>query len=159
MLKRRFLLAGAGVVAALGGLAAIDAARYVSRAAGPSAEPVHRPLTGFSVDPSWVKSGTPNFRATETVRSPDGKSISGLWACDGPTVFEWTFGLDETVHLLEGQVHVDYLGQRFTLKPGDTATFHAGTKATWNVPVHAKKAFTLHRPGRLVLLWRRLVGH
>lgn len=149
-----------GVLVGLGlgltGAVAWDAAEYLSRSAGPSAQAVQKPLLGFSVDPSWVKSGTPNFRNVETVRSPDGDSISGLWACDGPTTFEWTFYMDETVHLLEGYIEVEYHGKRFNLQPGDTATFHAGTKSVWHVPQHAKKAYTLHDPGRVARLWRRV---
>ena len=147
---------GLGMFLALSGMTAFDAGRYLLHSAPPSTTSVERPLTGFSVDPTWIRSGQPNFRATETSRSPDGESISGLWACDGPSSFEWTFGLDETVHLLEGKVEVEYLGRQFTLRPGDTASFHAGTRAVWTVRAHAKKSYVLHHPGRLVLLWRRL---
>ena len=158
----RIKLLGAGAIGALltlAGVALLDAGHYLHRSAPPSAAAVHRPLAAFTVDPSWVKSGIPNFRAIETARSPDGRSITGLWACDGPSTFEWTFGLDETVHLLEGRVEVDYLGKRFVLEPGHTAAFHAGTKAVWHVPSHAKKVFKLQHPGKLVLLWRRLFPH
>ena len=155
-MKKMMLSGLLGASVGLLGMAAYDASRYVVRSQPPSAESVEKPLAPFSVDPSWVLSGQPNFRATETTRSPDGRTITGLWACDGPSSFEWTFGLDETVHLLEGEVEVTYLGRRFVLQPGDTATFHAGTKAVWNVQRHAKKAYTLHHPGRLGLMWRRL---
>ena len=66
--------------------------------------------------------------------------------------------MDETVHLLEGLVEVDYQGRKFTLRPGDTATFHAGTRAVWHIPQNAKKAYTLYQPPRLVALWRRLAS-
>jgi uncharacterized cupin superfamily protein len=156
---RKLLVAAAlGACLAWGGAAVLDAGRYISRVQPPSATALERPLTAFSVDPSWVRAGQPNFRATETVRSPDGHTITGLWACDGPSTFEWTFALDETVHLLEGRIEVRYKGRDFVLLPGDTATFHAGTRAVWHVPAHAKKAYTLHHPGKLVLLWRRLTG-
>jgi uncharacterized cupin superfamily protein len=147
---------------ALGGALALsagmawEAGHYLVHSAPPSTVAVQRPLTAFPVDPSWVLSGEPHFRSTETVRTPDGSAYSGLWACDGPSTFQWTFGLDETVHVLEGQVDVTYNGHRFTLRPGDTATFHAGTQAVWHVPEHLKKAYTLHHPGRLALLWRKL---
>jgi len=147
-----------GAFLALSGAAVLDAGRYISRLQPPSESARERPLTAFSVDPTWVRAGQPNFRATETVRSPDGSTITGLWACDGPSTFEWTFSLDETVHLLEGRIEVHYMGRDFVLLPGDTATFHAGTRAVWHVPVHAKKAYTLHHPGRLVLWWRRLMA-
>ena len=145
-----------GLVFGVSGVLAYDISRYVTRSEPPSVASLDKPLTAFHVDPSWILAGQPNFRATETARSPDGRTITGLWACDGPTRFEWTFGLDETVHLLEGKVEVEYLGQRFTLLPGSVATFHAGTKAVWHVPQHAKKVYTLHHPGRLGLLLRRL---
>ena len=146
----------AGVVIGLVAYQGFAAWRYVRHAEAPSVVSQSRPLEGFSADAARVLEGTPNFRAAETSRSPDGRVITGLWACDGPTRFEWHFALDETVHLLEGQVDVEYQGQRFTLKPGDVATFHALTRAVWHVPVPSKKAFTLRHPGRLVLWWRAL---
>jgi uncharacterized protein len=157
-MRKTVAATGLGAALALGGVAAFDTGRYLLHSMPASTASVEKPLVGFTVDPDWVRSGQPNFRASETVRSPDGQTISGLWACDGPSVFEWTFGLDETVHLLEGQIEVDYQGRHFTLRPGDTASFLAGTRSVWRVPEHAKKAFTLHRPGRLVLLWRRLAA-
>lgn len=135
-------------------LLAWDASHAIARSPEPSTQAQSRPLQPFEVDPSWVRTGTPNFRAAETARSADGRHISGLWACDGPTTFQWTFGLDETVHLLEGEVHVEYEGRKFVLRPGDTATFLADTKAVWHVPKGAKKSFTLHHPGQVARLWR-----
>jgi uncharacterized protein len=152
----RKLFAGVvlGGALALTGSAVWEAGRYVSGAPGPSAKVESKPLLPFEVDPTWVLSGQPHFRASETRRSPDGRVVSGLWACDGPSTFQWRFGLDETVHLLEGRVEVSYQGREFVLMPGDTATFHAGTDAIWHVPQHAKKAYALHYPGRLVRWWR-----
>ena len=154
----RKILLGAVLGLAIGGGGALawDTARYLSRSAPASSAAVQKPLLGFSVDPSWVKSGTPNFRNVETVRSPDGSSISGLWSCEGPSTFEWTFHADETVHLLEGDIEIDYQGKRFQLRPGDTATFLASTTSVWHVPQYAKKAYTLHEPGRMARLWRRV---
>ncbi|MBC8056960.1 MAG: DUF861 domain-containing protein [Rhizobiales bacterium] len=156
MSKKSIIAAGAGALLMLAGVAFYEAAVYHDRMAPPSSTPVARALGPFSVDPSWIKSGTPNFRGTETSRSPDGSGVTGLWACDGPSTFEWHFATDETVHLLEGKVEVQYLGRRFTLNAGDTATFHFGTRAVWHVPQHAKKVFVLHQPGRLVRLWRKV---
>jgi len=133
-----------------------DAGLYLHRATAPSSEPVHHDLVAFDVDPSWIKAGSPTFRAAEVSRSPGGRQVVGIWACDGPTTFEWSFALDETVHLLEGEIDVQYLGSRFKLRPGNTATFHAGTKAVWTIPEKAKKLFKLEHPGKLVLLWRKL---
>lgn len=147
-----------GALVALAALAAVEAVRYHQAVPGPSAQAQARPLGEFRVDPSWILSGQPVFLGAETARSPDGRVITGLWACQGPASFEWQFSHDETVHLLEGMVEVEYLGRRFSIRPGDTATFLAGTRAVWHVPAHAKKAYTLHRPHWLVRAWRRLLG-
>lgn len=155
-MKRRTLIAGVGgAVVAVGALAAYESVRYVVGSPPLSTAAVEKPLGEFAVDPSWILSGKPVFRGAETMRSADGKVVSGLWACEGPTTFVWHFGADETVHLLEGHVEVEYLGRKFSITPGDTATFHAGTKAIWHVPRHAKKTYTLHQPSLLVRAWRK----
>lgn len=157
-MRKVFLGIAVGVSLAVAGAASYDAWRYLSTINPPSTTSAEKPFVGFSVAPGWVRSGTPNFRNSETVQSPDGKAISGLWACDGPTTFEWSFYMDETVHLLEGLIEIDYQGQHFTLRPGDTATFHAGTKAVWHVPRNAKKAYTLYQPPKLASLWRKFLA-
>ena len=149
------IIAAAGGAFTLAGKALMDANRYIDSTPPPSTSSTPQPFTEAPVDPSWVKAGTPNFRSLETLRTYDGRAVTGLWACDGPSTFEWTFKMDETVHLLEGRVDIDYLGKRFTLEPGQTATFHAGTKAVWHVPKHAKKLYKLTYPGRLVRWWRK----
>lgn len=141
---------------ALAGVTTFMVGKYLLRVDPVSAAAVNKQMVPMFVDPSWVKSGKPNFRAVESARSADGKTVVGQWACDGPTTFEWTFGLDETVHLLDGKVEIDYMGKKFTLHPGDTATFHAGTKATWHIPEKAHKVFVLQNPGYIVKAWRRL---
>ena len=155
-MKRRTLVAGVGgAAAAIAALGAYESVRYLMRSAPLSTRAVDRPLGEFDVDPRWILTGDPVFKGTELARSPDGSSISGLWACEGPTTFEWHFGSDETVHLLEGRVDVEYMGRKFSIVPGGTATFHAGTKAIWHVPTRAKKAYTLHQPNLLVRAWRK----
>ncbi len=158
MNRRVLVVALAAVVVAQAAVAVFEAGRYVQRAPRASQQAVPRPLLPVQVDPAWIRSGTPRFSATEALRSPDGRSASGLWACEGPASFEWTFALDETVQVLEGEVHIDYRGHRFTLGPGDSATFAHGSKAVWMVPQRLKKAYTLHQPPRLVRLWRWATG-
>jgi uncharacterized cupin superfamily protein len=114
------------------------------------------PLLPLTVDPSWILEGSPTFSSTVFAQAPDGKSASGVWECVGPTRFRWRFDIDETVYLHEGLIHVEYEGERFTLRPGDRAHFNAGTSAVWQVPERARKSFTLREPGRLVRWVRRL---
>jgi uncharacterized cupin superfamily protein len=144
-------------VAALMAVSVLRAARYLQLAPSPSVEPVARPLGHFPVDASWIKSGTPVFKGTGLSQSADGKFTTGMWSCDGPGTFEWQYGGDEMVCLLEGQVHIEYLGRHFTLSAGDSAVFHAGTRAVWHVPQYARKVFTLQELDLPVRVWRRLL--
>ena len=154
-LKKLCLTAVAGTLFVVVIWLTFDAWRYLARSPLPSTVAVAKPLIGFQTDPSWVRSGSPNFHNVELVRSSDGNTISGLWSCEGPSTFEWTYYMDETIYLLEGLIEIEYLGQRFTVLPGQVVTFHAGTKALWHVPNRVKKAYTLIQPPRAVRLWRR----
>lgn len=157
-MKKYLWPAVVGAVVALAAAKAWQTGSYLMQAPPASASAAPLPMAPFTTDPRWVKikSGTPNFRASEITRSADGSTQVGQWACDGPTSFEWSFGLDETVFLLDGLIEIEYLGRKFTLKPGDSATFLAGTKATWTVPQKAHKVFVLHDHGYALKAWRKL---
>lgn len=97
------------------------------------------------INPAWVLDGTPVARAGEIARSSDGTTISAVWDCTAGT-FNWYFGVDETVHIVEGEVEVtaDGFGPRI-LRPGDVTLFRAGTTARWHVPRYVRKiAFCRH---------------
>ena len=133
------------------------AARYLRDAPAPSTEPLPQTLGPFPVNPSWIRSGAPVFKGAEVSCSPDGKTITGLWSCDGPGTFEWQYGGDETICVIEGQVHVEYLNRRFTLNAGDSVVFHAGTRALWDVPHYVRKLYSVHRLDLPVRVWRRFL--
>ena len=153
---RKILIASSlGAAIAVAGFIGYDAVRYAANSYPASSQAAHKPLREFSVDPQWLKSGNPTFRNTETAVLPGGRTLSGLWSCDSPSIFEWRYSTDETIHLIEGKVDVQYQGKRFTLLPGNTATFHAGTTAVWHVLEPVKKAYILHHPGALALMLRR----
>ena len=115
------------------------------------------PMVPVVIDPSWVIDGVPVMRAAVFSSSRDGKELSGIWECDGPTKFEWHFGTDEAIYVLEGAVTVEVGGATRAFGPGDIAFFPAGTASLWNVPVHVKKAFTLHEPGKPIRWLRKLL--
>jgi uncharacterized cupin superfamily protein len=115
------------------------------------------PLTELQIDPTWVLTGSPKFLARVYSESPDGRMASGIWECQGPGKFKWDFKTDESVYILEGEVHVTHQGNLHTLRPGDTAFFPAGTVAVWDVPSRVRKSFTLTEPGRLVRAARKLL--
>lgn len=152
--KRVLAAAAAGILVASGAFLVADTGRYVNAAPPPSATALEAPLTPVSVNPDWILSGEPTFAQVEISRSPDGRISHGLWSCTGPTSFEWQFLLDETVYVLDGDVDIDYQGNKFTLHPGDSATFHSGTSAVWTVKRYLKKSYTLSNPGPLGRWWR-----
>ncbi|QDL55819.1 cupin domain-containing protein [Rhodoferax aquaticus] len=139
-----------GALCSAAGLSVYSAYQHVSHRPAPSAQAVAMPLAPLAIDPTWVKSGAPNFKSLEFGASTDASSSSGLFQADGASSFVWQYGLDEAIYILEGGVDIEYLGKRFTLKVGDTAFFYAGTSATWNV--HAggvKKTWTIYKPSKL----------
>jgi uncharacterized protein len=152
--KRPLIAVVVGIAVCLFGLFAVETSRFVVSSPEPSLTANPKPMQPVTVDPTWITSGNPKFAQVEVGRSPDGRTTNGLWSCEGPTTFNWRFDVDEVVYILEGEVQIDYQGSQFTLHPGDTAAFHAGTQATWTVEKYLKKAYSLHNPGPLGKLWR-----
>jgi uncharacterized cupin superfamily protein len=103
-----------------------------------------------AMDSSWVTEGRGDYKIHTFATSTDGNEQSGIWECTGPAKFTWHFASDETVYILDGQVHIDYDdGHKRTLTPGSVAFFPAGSKASWHIPHSVKKSFHLSHPSRL----------
>lgn len=94
---------------------------------------------------AWVVSGSPRARCADLSRSSDGMACTATWDCSAGS-FRWHNDVDETVHILEGEVIVtDAAGVSRTLRPGDVALFRAGTTFHWEVPHYVRKiAFMRH---------------
>lgn len=98
------------------------------------------------INPDWVVTGSPVARAGEIARSTDGTTLSAVWDCTAGT-FDWHFGVDETVHIVEGEVEVSAPGfGPLMLRSGDAALFRAGTTARWRVPAYVKKIAYCRHP-------------
>jgi uncharacterized protein len=88
---------------------------------------------------AWVRQGNPTASATRLWKSDDGTATTLVWECTAGT-FEWHYREEETVHILEGEVHVSIAGgNSFRLGPGDTALFRAGAHAVWTVKDRVRK--------------------
>lgn len=107
------------------------------------------PTMPIEINPTWIKSGRPIIKSVEFSTSTSFNSFSGIFEVVGPTVFDWTFSLDESLYLLSGEVQIEYHGKLYNLTAGDTAFFHRGTKATFHVPNDFKKAWTCYRSGTI----------
>jgi uncharacterized cupin superfamily protein len=91
------------------------------------------------IDPSWIVEGNPQARVASVSRGSDGLSWTDIWDCTAGR-FTWHYGIDETVHILEGAAHVvDANGKQWDLRPGDVVTFQIGTAAHWHVPEYVRK--------------------
>jgi len=107
------------------------------------------------IRPEWVIAGRPQARAVELVRSPDGTCTSAQWECTAGT-FHWYFWVEETVHILDGEVLVrDAHGRHALLRAGDVAVMPANTWMVWHVERFVRKLaycrYPVPRPfGRLV---------
>ena len=98
------------------------------------------------IEPSWVIEGNPEARLSEHSKSADDASATAVWDCTAGT-FRWYFGWDETVVILEGEVHVTAEdGHTRTLSAGDLGYFRAGTWATWKVDNYVRKVAFVRRP-------------
>ena len=83
------------------------------------------------------------------------------WSCT-PGRFEWHYAVDETVHIISGEVLVtDENGKIHRLGPGDMAFFPAGSHSVWQVTKTVRKLavcrHSLPRPFGFVLrAWNKL---
>ena len=105
---------------------------------GPRA-PQPSDLETAPIRPEWVIAGRPQARAVELVRSPDGTCTSAQWDCTAGT-FHWFFWVEETVHILEGEVLVRGAdGRHVLLRQGDVAVMPANTWMVWHVERYVRK--------------------
>jgi hypothetical protein len=83
------------------------------------------------------------------------------WSCT-PGRFHWHYSVDETLHIISGEVFVtDADGAQRRLGPGDMVFFPAGSSSLWHVTQEVKKlAFCRHsmpRPlGFSLRAWNKL---
>lgn len=98
------------------------------------------------IEPSWILSGDPQARAGAHSKAEDECAATGVWDCTAGS-FRWYFGWDETVVILEGEVHVTAEdGTERVLRKGDIGYFKGGTWATWHVETYVRKIAFLRKP-------------
>ncbi|MBX5103744.1 cupin domain-containing protein [Rhizobium lentis] len=104
------------------------------------------PLKSTPINPDWIISGNPEARTAEHSRGHDEASLTAIWDCSAGE-FRWYFGWDETVMILEGDVHITAEdGTERTLRAGDVAFFAGGTWARWRVDTYVRKVAFLRKP-------------
>ena len=97
------------------------------------------PMEPAPIEPSWIISGNPVARVGLHSRSGDDAATTAMWDCTAGE-FRWYFDWDETVIILEGEVHVTAQdGSQRTLRQGDIAYFAGKTWATWRIDNYVRK--------------------
>jgi len=103
------------------------------------APPAEVELGPAPIPTDWILAGTPEARSRQLARSQDGASSVMAWSCTAGR-FNWHYTVDETVHIISGEVFVtNEKGEECRLGPGDMAFFPAGSRSTWWVPVEVRK--------------------
>lgn len=91
------------------------------------------------IQASWILDGKPHARAQLLSSSADGTASTYFWDCTAGR-FNWFYGFDETLHILEGEVTLKYpSGALHRVTAGDTVFFPAGSSAEWTVHNYVRK--------------------
>jgi uncharacterized cupin superfamily protein len=121
-------------------------------------------LAADPICPHWVIDGKPQARSRRLAQSADGTASVMAWSCSSGR-FNWHYTVDETVHIISGEVFVtDEKGGARRLGPGDMAFFPAGSRSTWHVPTEVRKLavcrHAMPRPfGMLLRIWNKVLRH
>jgi uncharacterized cupin superfamily protein len=103
------------------------------------AAPADVELDPAPIPPHWIIEGTPMARSKRLATSVDGTSSVMAWSCTAGR-FKWNYAVDETIHLISGEVFVtDENGKVRRVGPGDMVFFPAGSVSTWYIPDHVRK--------------------
>ncbi len=127
------------------------------------AAPADVELDPAPIPADWIIEGNPQARSKRLASSADGTSSVMAWSCTAGR-FKWNYTVDETIHLISGEVFVaDENGNVRRVGPGDMVFFPAGSVSTWYIPDHVRKfAVCRHSMPRVAGFalrgWNKLVG-
>ena len=103
------------------------------------AAPADVELDPAPIPADWIIEGHPQARSKRLATSADGTSTIMAWSCTAGR-FKWNYTVDETIHLISGEVFVtDENGNVRRVGPGDMVFFPAGSVSTWYIPDHVRK--------------------
>jgi uncharacterized cupin superfamily protein len=115
-------------------------------------------FTACPIRPEWILGGKPVARIALLSSSADGTASTYYWDCTAGR-FNWFYGFDETLHILEGSVTLKApSGSARLVTAGDTVFFPAGSQAEWTVDSYIRKLAFCRTPLPGVLVSARDVG-
>jgi uncharacterized cupin superfamily protein len=127
------------------------------------ATPADVDLDPAPIPADWIIEGNPQARSKRLAASADGTSTVMAWSCTAGR-FKWHYTVDETIHLISGEVFVtDENDNVRRVGPGDMVFFPAGSVSTWYIPDHVRKfAVCRHSMPRVagfaLRAWNKIVG-
>ena len=111
------------------------------------------------INRDWILEGDPHARAILLSRSADGTASTFIWDCTAGR-FNWYYGVDETIYVLDGGMTIKDAGGTHRLTAGDTIYFPAGVSAEWIVESYVRKiAFVRAKLPRSLASARRVYQH
>jgi uncharacterized protein len=104
------------------------------------------PMGSCPINPAWILEGNPVARNNLIAESADKMASTLMWDCTAGR-FNWYYGCDETICVVEGSVTVrDHFGVTRTLVAGDSAFFPTGSSAEWTVENYVRKIAIMRQP-------------
>ena len=97
----------------------------------------------YPLDPDDIIEGKPNSRV-HWLRQDETTGLAAGIFCSEPVSARYVWAQDETIHVLEGEVRIEYEdGDAVELGPGDVASFKKGDRAVWRITSPFKEFFVL----------------
>lgn len=108
-------------------------------------------LSPEPIEPSWIIEGNPQARSCLVSKSADRSAWTIVWECTKGR-FNWYYGLDETIVILEGAIILE----SDNLPPmrygaGSVILFRKGAHARWYVEDYVKKLAFCRRTHPLLI--------
>ncbi len=99
-------------------------------------------LSPSLVPKDWVLGGEPKVRALLHSESKDGMASTVVWECT-PGAFNWFYGCDETIYIVEGAATLTEAGGvPHRIGPGSIIYCPAGSEVRWDVVETVRKVAT-----------------
>jgi uncharacterized protein len=113
-------------------------------------------LDSAPLHPTWILEGNPVARNRLLATSTDGSGSTYMWDCTAGR-FNWHYGCDETIYVIEGSVLLrDQSGVSRRVSAGESFFFPTGTVFEWTVERYIRKvAFCLSPMPRPIRVARR----
>jgi hypothetical protein len=91
------------------------------------------------INPDWLMEGAPRTRARSLPFIPNASLFGTIWETTAGR-FEWHYGSDELVVILDGEVEITPPGgEPVVLRRGDLVFFPGGQIMHWHVRTYVKK--------------------